>query len=334
VYADIEKEISTALDDGRIPSRPLFINPRVDPAFSVWLPYLPDSVLNICMLLVNKYEPVADDHFVMPPVAVESFNKITNRRINLILKGPIRGWVAIPDGKIERIEVRPTGNKHYHWYNNTLVALSSSSEFHPRPDVVAGYGQHATSMHVVGFSLPALQGRLALNELSLILCTEDKTEIAVMPLKIDRPGDINLANTDEAGYFSIEEFPLNITGFQHRLIDLQATMANLYNKGLFGLSVVVVPMALLAMLWVGKARFFKTLWVILLGNLMLIIMAGVILYSIIDACAWPVVEQPRYLFSTMLLYSSFIIMLFGCTIQSVWTKIKDQLLKARETTHE
>jgi hypothetical protein len=334
VYSDIKKEISTALDYGKIPSRPIFINPRMDPAFSVWLPYLPESMLNICKLLVNEYKPVADDHFVMPPLVVERFNKIANRRINLILKGPIRGWVAFPGRKIERIDVRPNGNQDYHYYDNTLVPLSSSSEFYSRPDIESRYGQLTAPMHVVGFSLPALAGRFAPNELSLVLHIDDGTEITVAPLKIGRPGDIHLGDTDDAGYFCVEAFPLKITGFQRRLINIQSTMAKLYQKGLFGLSIIVVPICLLTLLWVGKARFLKALWVILLGNMMLIILAGVILYSIIDACAWPVVEQPRYLFSTMLLYSAFIIILFGCTIQSAWGKLTDKIQKNRKTTHE
>jgi uncharacterized membrane-anchored protein YitT (DUF2179 family) len=83
-------------------------------------------------------------------------------------------------------------------------------------------------------------------------------------------------------------------------------------------------MALLAVLWVRKTLFFKIEWIILLVNLSLITLAGIVFYGIIDASAWPIVEQPRYLFSMMLLYSGFVILMNGCTVQSVFTKLKKQ----------
>jgi hypothetical protein len=322
IYADITEEISTALNRGDIPSRPIYINPRVDPALSVWLPYLPDSILNICKLLVNEYEPEADEHFVMPPLIIEDFDKIAHRRKNLTMKGPIRGWVAIADRIIDRIEVRPSGNKYYHWYNNALETSTFSTKFYPRPDIQDNYERNGLSLHAIGFSLPAMPGRFALNELNLVFHTNSGAEIVPMPLELGKPIELKLAGVEKKGYWCLEDFSLKITGFQRLLVEIQSVIADLYPRVLFGLSLAVMPMTLMVMIWYGKKHDFAVLWTIMLGNIVLIIVAGVIFYSIIDACAWPVVEQPRYLFSIMLLYSCFIVMLFGCLVQCALTKIR------------
>ena len=91
-YRRIADEINSAIDEGKIPGR-MTVGSFVDPAFSVWLPALPQSIVKVGRLFLHNGAPVrmSDD-----PVATDirkKFDDIAGRRWALVERlekpGPI-----------------------------------------------------------------------------------------------------------------------------------------------------------------------------------------------------------------------------------------------------
>ena len=308
IYLDIASEIEDAIEKKIIPSRIILFNPLINPAYEAWLMNLPESFIRVYKLLLIGYKPSIDNHLVVPQNIVDMFDDVTNRRAFLLKKGPMYGRVFVAGHKINKIELCPVlDNK---WFRKSYI-ISSTNDFHLQGELVKGQSNFIASMYK--FRLPDVHGRFDLTELSLIIYLKDGLEIVINSPKKGKVFTYTDKKAKLKCYYAIDSFPLRLSNFHKIMYKIQNIMGNMYGKVLFWLSVVGSPLAFAVILWFRKSDFYSFFFYLIIGNLFLIVLGNVFFYAVVDASAWEV--PSRYLFPSMLLYSSVVVLLIGNAVK-------------------
>jgi|GEM_PF-2912436 len=302
LLAQIGTEVRSALSDGRLASRwtPMAM---VDPAWTTWLPRLPESLLRVGCTFIKPVVPnrPSYDRAVEESCGSE-FDRIANRRAHLIVprygKGEIVGWAFASDGWVQAVEIRSPSER----------LLSRSPLDISRPDV--------DSSRPVGFRN------------SFIVPSEDSwqhAEVAVV-LADGRVARSLLSNIPIA---QVVDMPIDKT-IVHFAIDLIQNPKFKVNR-LWQAQAYIESWYLTLQSWLLWPGVLATLAVVITSTarrrpvdiaialLAVAVVTRLFFFAILDASAWQG-DQPRYLYAAYPLFSLALLLVYArsFSILTLW----------------
>ena len=288
--AQIGNEINSAIKDGRLDGRwvPLAI---VDPAWSQWIPRLPQSLQRVGSTFFKQAVPGRPFDYESEKICADVFDKYTNRRSHLIslynVRAEIEGW-AVSKGKLaQTVEVQSQDGS----------LLGSASLDIPRPDV--------DKDRSTGFRLSlVVPSESVWKQAQLLVKLEDGTVIQQSLSNIPTAQVVNIPNGSKVLHIAIDriESPKFSclwkaqSWWETRFLKIQLW---LLWPGIFAGLVVMVLIIV---------RPHPVDMVIIM--LAVAVSARWIFFAILDASAWPG-DQPRYLFAVYPLFSLLLVLLFS-----------------------
>ena len=303
--ARIGTEINSAIKDGRLAGRwtPIAM---LDPAWSQWLPRLPQSLHRVGGTFV---EPAAtrslfDRTFEEAYVAI--FDKIANRRSYLTARrygrAAIEGWAFAEGGLVQAVEVRSL--------DGSLLGRAPLDI--PRPDV--------DKNRPVGFRV------------SLVVSSESSWQKAQVAVALN-DGTVIQQSLSDIPTAQVVHVPKG-SKILHMAIDrIQLPDFHVHVNRLWKAQSRWEAWFLTMQSWLLWPCLFAGLAAIVLSivkprpiDLAIAILAvavstRLLFFAILDASAWPG-DQPRYLFAVYPLFSLLMVLLFArlFTLPNLWKK--------------
>jgi hypothetical protein len=297
----IAEEIESAISEGRLSGR-WVPTAFLDPEFNHWAPRLPKSFALVYRTLENPaviMRQTEDLH--VKETCGEEFDRWANRRSSLTspAKGLIEGWVTATRGQVQTLLIR----------SNESIPLGITFPNIERPDVDASVK--------AGFKLQAPVTSLETWRSARFIAVLDGGCTVEWPISDLSNGRVHKAVTDsvgvQLGIDRINDPRLHVP----RTWRIQSGWEEGYFcvvkwsrwLGIFGLAAM--------MLGIFRKRSFPALPVIVLMAVAILI--RVAFFAVIDASAWNVDNQPRYLFAVMPLHVVAMVLL-------IWAFLHEALL--------
>jgi hypothetical protein len=303
-YQRIADEINTAIDNGQVIGRPVFLD-FLDPDLPKYLPYFMSSLQKMCGFFISTTEPqrVKDDKIEVPEQVRYAFDVVANRRAALTAyeSAVIRGWVFIDKAIVKKISLRTLSGQ----------SLGSTEQFTPRPDVAAK-GFDPEGIHNIpentGFTLVVTGNAKQLSDSSFVVESSKGVEY-VHPYKniaIGLPMEISNADVLEKVTCAFDAVSTpRVPGAVHE--SLQSMIWVVYGSLLKYLGYIGIVALLIILIFQRTAVVPAGSYIILL-LLFCTIITRVFLFALIDVSSWPG-NQARYLFPAMQLYGCFLTLL-------------------------
>lgn len=305
-YQRIADEINTAIDNGQLIGRTVFLD-FLDPDIFTYLPYFMSSLQKICGVFTSTDEPqrVKDDTDEVPEQVRRAFDVAANRRAALtadesvVIRGlvVIRGWVFIDKSVVKKVSMRTVNGQ----------ILGSTDQFSPRPDVAKGFdgaGIHDIPVNT-GFTLVVTGNAQQLSDIRFVAESSEGVEYAhpCEKIVVGRPIEIAGAGFHEKVVFAYDAVSPPWTTDAIRK-SLQSMIWVVYGRLLTYLGYIGIVALLIIVIFQRTVAVPAGVSVIL-WLLFCTIITRIFLFSLIDVSSWSG-NQVRYLFPAMQLYGCFL----------------------------
>jgi hypothetical protein len=283
-FGRVADEITAALNDGRLPSRRVIL-PFVDPDVSLWLPYIPSSLIELTEYLFSSQVPVRAVALAeVAPDVVADFDRVANRRTSASEYPSYiaQGWVLSstpPPVAIKMVDM-----------NGQFVR--SSYQPQPRPDVPPIKNQTGQpGPPALGFTIrwPASEHGLESTRFKVLL--QDGTSAISSPVSTIPLGkEIQLiAEAPSTVFIALDRLEKPTTS----KTDVMAAFLIRWYYPIFAAFTLLCAVRLLSAFSNRKFSIILPLAVLLF--LLAVIVSRVLLFAVLDASAWNAL-QARYLF--------------------------------------
>ena len=303
----IAEEIDAAISDGRLPGRwaPVAM---IDPAWSKWLPRLPQSLIRIARTFINPSVPKHRFDSFGEEAWGKKFDKYTSRRSYQVMlqseEADILGWASADNGEIVAIEVRSD--------LGTIMGKSSLNILRPDVNEERPAGFHIT------FTLPISNKNEHLN-LAIVL-SDGRT--GLHPLSLIRTSKvIHLPIEGTMVHFAVD---LMYIPTMPTLWKIQKHIESAY---LTVQALLLWPFALASLAVMVTAAYHGRPVDKLIALLAIAVITRTTFFAIIDASAWPG-NQPRYLYAVYPMFSLCMLLVIArsFSIINFWKKEKNDRL--------
>lgn len=302
-FGRVADDITGALNDGRLPSRPMIL-PFIDPAYALWLPDLPGSVVALARHM-HPSTPLnlPDIPQDVPPAIVATFDHVANRR-TYASKPPhymARGWVLSSVSEPASIQIVEV--------NGQQVQTLFQAQARPDVPVVAGPSGRP-GPPALGFVVEWGAANLGPDRVRFKVSLADGKSVLSDPISTLPIGNVvrlPALEGNPAIFLAVDQLeePLAFI-IQESIIRF---LNQWYPVALF-LFAVVAGGRLTFVLLRGNLRFGVQGMVLLF--VLAIIGSRLLFFAILDASAWNG-QQTRYLFSiaTLVVILPAILFTFG-----------------------
>jgi hypothetical protein len=307
-FGRIADEVTAAVKDGRLPSRRVLL-PYVDPALSLWLPYLPSSLVKVAVALWPSHRPALPGE---PPDVradvVAEFDSVAHRRAHAVRPASYmaEGWALSSSSPPIRVEVVDGYGK----------ALPASFQSRPRPDVPVIRNPPARpGPAALGFTVEWVAPR-ALESVGLRVVLEGNKSAVSGPLSIiplSQGTRLHSAENDEVVYIALDRLKKPVPSIRGLIGELVSRWYPVF------LSLVAIAcVARLILVVAGGRMVVTTPATVALLFVLAIVVSRLGFFAVLDASAWAG-NQARYLFPVATLASIVPVIVFA-----VLTPVEDR----------
>jgi hypothetical protein len=300
-FGRIADEVTTAIRDGRLRSRPVIL-PYVDPDIALWLPYVPHSFA----LLARRLLPSTLDDFAERPNEVTAkdaaaFDAVANRRVRA--REPpgyvADGWALSSGPQPAAIEIVDQDGR----------PVNAKFESRPRPDVprVADASGHP-GPPALGFTMAWPPRPLGPDTLKFkVLLDGNRTALSEPIARIPTASVVNLSSSEPD--FSVQ---LALDRMEPSVRDLRLVISKaIANWHPIALRVVALACALfLVSAWLTRRATPAWQSVATLVFVVAIVVERLTFFAVLDASAWNG-DQARYIFPVSTLAAIVPIIVYG-----------------------
>jgi hypothetical protein len=322
ILTQINNELENAFTNGTLPKR-FALTYAIDPDYNNWLYHIPKSFKFVTGHFVSKYVPWKDNYSThISKRVTETYDKVANRRANLLKKGPLTGCISIANKALTKIDIFRLS---YYDYRETIQFIPTEEQIDsidiftkkkiPNSPIFTG-----ENGNYYCFESSIFNDRLALFRLKFDLHTNDGKVISVNNLAYN----VHKGEHPQYIYF-IDSFELRLNFIQKLGYKIQTMLSNIYPH------IIILLTYLAIMLFIGniilnsfviKKKLSDYNWklIIIFTNIFLIIGVRIMYFTLVDASLW--IASSRYLIPVIILYYSLLIPVISLLIVNVIKSLK------------